>query len=325
MAQAAPGKHFRKGMTLFEIMLLFPDDETAERWFTEVRWPEGPHCPYCGSTNILSGAAHKTMPYRCREKDCRKRFSVRTKSAMEASNIGYRNWAAAFYLFATSLKGVSSMKLHRDLGITQKSAWFMAHRIREAARENRGMFAGPAEADETAFGGLEMNKHSAKKLRQGRGSVGKSIIAGIKDRETNTVRAEVVEGQTAETLQGFIHDTVEPGAAVYTDDAAGYRSLSGFDHESVAHKAGEYVRGPVHTNGIESFWAMLKRAHKGTFHKISKKHLPRYVREFSSRHNMRPLDTIDIMRRMVAGTIGKRLRYRDLIADNGLPSGARTG
>ncbi len=132
MARKAPGKHFREGMSLAEIVSMFPDDAAAERWFAGVRWPDGPHCPYCGCDDVLSGASHKTMPYRCRSQECGKRFSVRTGSAMESSKISYRKWAIAFYLFATNLKGVSSMKLHRDLGITQKSAWFMAHRIREA-------------------------------------------------------------------------------------------------------------------------------------------------------------------------------------------------
>ena len=157
MAHKAPGKHYREGISLIEIIEMFPDDASAGAWFTEIRWPEGPHCPYCGSVDILSGASHKTMPYRCREKECRKRFSVRTRSAMEASNIPYRKWAVAFYLFATNLKGVSSMKLHRDLKITQKSAWFMAHRIRESWQDRGSMFSGPVEADETFIGGKRHN------------------------------------------------------------------------------------------------------------------------------------------------------------------------
>ena len=140
MAQKAPGKSHRKGMTLAELFRQFPDDATAERWFAEQRWPEGPHCPYCGSTNVQSGAKHKTMPYRCREKECAKRFSVRTKTPMESSKLGFQVWAVALYQVTTNLKGVSSMKLHRDLGITQRSAWFLAHRLREAWKD-KGLFA----------------------------------------------------------------------------------------------------------------------------------------------------------------------------------------
>ena len=153
MAHKAPGKSHRKGLTLAELFRMFPDDETAERWFADQRWSEGTHCPYCGSTNVQSGAKHKTMPYRCREKECAKRFSVRTKTPMESSKLGFQVWAVALYQVTTNLKGVSSMKLHRDLGITQRSAWFLAHRLREAWKDQGSQFTGPVEVDETYIGG----------------------------------------------------------------------------------------------------------------------------------------------------------------------------
>ena len=232
---------------------------------------------------------------------------------MERSKISLRKWLFAIYLEMTSLKGVSSMKLHRDLKVTQKTAWFMLHRIREAwSAELEGLFAGPVEVDETYFGGREGNKHAHKKKRLGRGGIGKVAIAGAKDRATNKVHAEIVAATDAKTLQGFVVSHAAPGATVYTDEAAAYKGMP-FAHESVRHGTGEYVKDMAHTNGIESFWATLKRAHKGVYHKISEKHLDRYVQQFAGKHNAREDDTITQMQDVVARMVGKRLMYRDLV------------
>ena len=320
-----PGKAHRKGISLIEIMEKFRDDATAEAWFVERRWPDGIHCPHCGSENVQTGAKHKSMPYRCREKGCAKRFSAKTGTVMEGSKLGFRVWMIATFQLSTNLKSVSSMKLHRDLDINQRSAWFLAHRLRVALSEKGGMFQGPAEVDESYFGGRRKNmSHAKRKTLTGRGAVGKSPVVGAKDRQTNQVAAKAVAGTDAPTLQGFVRDHVEPGATVYTDEAGAYAGLSrDYDHEAVNHGAGEYIRGQAGVNGMESFWSTMKRAHKGTFHKISPKHLDRYVQEFAARHNLRDADTIDIMGSIAAGSVGKRLRYRELIADNGLDSGAR--
>lgn len=321
----APGKSYREGVSLVDIFRMFPDDKKAEVWFIKKRWPDGVSCPHCGSFNVQTGAAHKTMPYRCREKECRKRFSAKTGTVMEGSKLGLQTWMIATYLMTTSLKGVSSMKLHRDLNINQRSAWFLAHRLRMALAREGGMFKGPVEADETFVGGLRKNMSKSKRKAlagTGRGTVGKTAVAGLKDRKSNQVRAKVVQGTDADTLQDFVAEHTAKGTKVYTDEATAYQGMP-FDHHTVTHSLMEYVRGDVHTNGIESLWSMLKRAHKGIYHKMSPKHLNRYVQEFAGRHNLREMDTMEIMAALVAGMSNKRLKYSKLIEANGLDNAAR--
>ncbi|MCY3637459.1 MAG: IS1595 family transposase [bacterium] len=312
----APGRNERNGITLFELFKMFPTDEAAEQWLIERRWPNRIACVSCGSVNVQTGAKHRTMPFRCREKGCAKKFSIRTGTVMEASNLGYQTWVFAIYIVTTSLKGVSSMKLHRDLGISQKSAWFVLHRLREAMRGEDFLMCGPVEADETYVGGLEKNKHKDKKMKAAGGPVGKAIVAGVKDRCSNRVSARVVPDTKAATLTRLVADHVEPGTEVFTDEARGYLPLSrmGFDHASVKHSVGQYVDGMAHTNGMESFWSLLKRGYHGTYHQMSYEHLHRYVAEFQHRHNERPKDTIDQMAGMVKQMDGRRLSYEQLIA-----------
>ena len=327
MSSKAPGKSYREGITLVELFEMFPTEQAATRWFEETLWGDTRCCGKCGSTKTRK-ASHTTMPYWCQ--DCRSYFSVRTGTPMARSKIPLQKWAIAIYLCVTSLKSISSMKLHRDIGVSQPAAWFMLHRIREAWAEETGglgnQFKGPVEVDETYVGGRRatMSNSKRKALKNtGRGAVGKTAIVGMKDRRSNNVRAKVVERTDAETLQGFVYDHADIFSKLYTDESKAYQGIQ-YRHETVKHSVCEFVRGQAHTNGIESFWSVLKRAHKGTFHKISPKHLNRYVQEFAAKHNMRESGTLAQMREVVARMVGRNLLYRDLIADNGLSSSARS-
>ena len=312
MAKRGSGKAHREGLTVIELFRMFPDDAAAERWLEDQRWPEGRFCPDCGSTNTVAVASRKPMPYRCR--DCRNHFSVRKGTVMQSSKVGLQKWVVAIYMMTTGLKGTFSMKLYREVGIRQATAWFLFQRIREGFDQGDGLpFPGPVEADETFIGGKRHNMPKSKRAQPARrGGADKAVVAGVKDRATNRIAARPVPDISGATLKGFVKENAALGAMVYADENVAYKGL--LRHETVCHTKNEYVRGVVGTQGIESFWSMFKRGYHGTYHHLSEKHLDRYVREFTGRHNVRDLDTVAQMSTLVRGMVGKRLTYRELVA-----------
>ena len=239
MPKRGPGKYYRDGITIMELLRMFPDNKTAEKWFEKCRWPDGIRCAHCDSDRVNLKAKHPQMPYHCRA--CRKYFSVKIGTPIQSSNMGYQKWAIAFYMMTTGIKDLSSMKLHHEIGIRQATAWHMGHRIRETWDDRPKKFNGLVETDEMFVGGKEANKHTSKKLNAGRGPVGKTPVVGMRDRETGLIEAEVLENSTADTMNGFVSQRAETGAKVYTDTGKTY-SKREFDYP-------ELLDEPEVTNG----------------------------------------------------------------------------
>lgn len=301
-------------ISTFQLFALFPDEPTARTYLEGRLWPHGVMCPKCKSGERIT--VRKAGYYRCNA--CNKfTFTVRTGTIFERSHVPLHKWIYAIYLLVTARKGISSMQLAKEIGITQKSAWFVLHRLREACGKDLDKLRGFVEVDETFIGGKEGNKHENKKLKMGRGAVGKQIVFGMRERGGNT-KAFTVENNDLPTIKQAIFDNVEAGSTIYSDEHASYNDLEGlfYRHQSVNHSAGVFVRGNASTNSIESVWAVLKRGMHGVYHHASQKHLSRYVDEFTFRlnegnvkiHSLRRLDSF------VDATKGKGITYKELTA-----------
>jgi transposase-like protein len=298
--------------TLLEAIRYYSDLDLATKAFAALRWPDGPVCPWCGSKENFYTPSRRG--WKC--KACRKRFSPKAGTICEDSAIGFDKWLTAMWMIASCKNGISSWELHRTLGVTQKSAWFMLQRIRLAMQT--GTFekaVGRVEVDETFIGGKarNMHKHVREQKITGTGGKDKTIVVGVLERG-GKVRATVNESRRKKHLQDHVREHVEPGAEVFTDALKSYEGLdSEYQHQVVDH-AIEYVKGHVHTNGLENFWSLLKRTLKGTYVSVEPFHLFRYLDEQAFRYNERKHEHGDLGRfkQVVQGCTGRRLTYLEV-------------
>ena len=306
--------------TLIDAVTFFADEDAACRHLASLRWPEGVACPACGGTNV--GHIAKRRRWYC--KDCPKKpqFSVKTGTVMEDSPIPVGKWLVVMWLECNAKNSISSYEIHRAIGVTQKSAWFMLHRVRLAMHDDSDdKLSGTVEADETFIGGKARNMHAGKRKAKGRGAVGKAIVMGLLERhggedEASKVRAFVVANTQRGTLQLVIKDNVETGSNVYTDALASYSGLEPeYVHEFVDH-AECYAKGAVHTNGLENFWSLFKRCIKGTHVSVEPFHLFRYVDAEAFRFNNRKATDGERFTEVLKGIAGKRLTYKALTGED---------
>lgn len=297
--------------SLCDLFEAIPDEQAAIDHFRALRWKDGAYCPHCGSVKVYHFSDNRT--HKCG--DCRQRFSIKVGTIFEDTKIPLRKWFAAIWMLTSHKKGIASTTLAKDIKVTQKTAWFMLHRLRHAAttKSFNAPLQGTVEADETFIGGKEKNKHASKRKHVGTGGAGKIAVMGLQERG-GELRTMIVDDLKAKTVQAEVAAHVEPGSTVMTDEFGGYRGLQKtYDHQTVRHSFGEYVRGEAHTNSIESVWALLKRQIYGIHHWVSDKHLSRYLSESSWRFNRRGFGEGERLNALIVASTG-RLRYRELIA-----------
>ena len=304
-------KNITEFKTLTEFTDYFSDEETCVKHFTAIRFASGEYCPHCGHSEIYKFSNGKR--YRCAK--CKQDFTIRTGTVFGESKLPLRKWFMAIYLLLTSNKGISSVQLAKQVGVTQKTGWFIDHRIRSAMKQNKGQLFGRIEADETYIGGKAKNMHKEKRKLVGTGDDGKTAIIGVIQRGGD-VKAHVPQNIKGTTLLSNIADKVQSGSFVYTDEHPAYNGLHrlGFHHGRVQHSAKEWVVGDAHTNSIESFWALFKRGYHGIYHWMSPKHMQKYVDEFVFRFNRRAGEAQDIFAETVMNVASSaQLPYKQLI------------